>query len=70
MANAEFLKHWSGQQRAELDALLLKRVAELEQLGDVVNTVDWIIELAGGTPSTETRRIALLSAIVIATTEL
>lgn len=65
MATQQFLKHWSGADRKGLDDLLTKRVAELEADPQLLATTDWIITLAGGVPDTMTRRISLLSAIVI-----
>jgi len=63
------LLNWPGANRRKLEEALSKRVDELEANREICETVDWIITSAGGTPYTQTRRIALLSAIVVQQSE-
>jgi hypothetical protein len=65
MMASPLLKNWNPRQREAALALLDKRTAELETDEELRAMVDAMIELAGATPDRLTRRVALMSAIVM-----
>lgn len=64
------LEKYTPKHRARILAMLNRRCEEMEAEPDLREMCDSMIELAGGTPDRLTRRIALMSAIVMAETDI